>query len=410
MDPKELKKDFPILSQEVRGHPLVYLDNAATSQKPRQVIEEIKRFLEWDNANVHRSVHLLGERSTARYETARSKVAAFIGAPSPRTVIFTKSATEALNLVAYAWARYHLSEGDEVIATEMEHHSNLVCWQLACRERGATVRAIPVNDGATLDMEAYERMLTPRTRVVAVGLVSNVLGTINPVAEIVAKAHELGAVVVCDGAQSTPHLPVDVSALGCDFYAGTGHKMLAPTGIGFLWGREALLEEMEPFQGGGEMISDVWIDRATWNEIPYKFEAGTPPFAEANALGAAIDYLNAVGMKAIRDHEMEITRYAMERLAEVPDVVLYGPTDPEAKGGVVSFNVGEVHAHDVGTVLDNQGVAIRAGHHCAKPLMRRLGVAATGRASFYLYNSEEDVDTLVESLGEVSKLFGSGRR
>ncbi|MGH2706693.1 MAG: cysteine desulfurase [Actinomycetota bacterium] len=409
MDPKELKKDFPILDQEVRGHPLVYLDNAATSQKPRQVIEEIKRFLERDNANVHRSVHLLGERSTALYEDARSKVADFIGAPTPRTVIFTKSATEALNLVAYAWARHHLSEGDEVIATEMEHHSNLVSWQLACRERGATVRAIPVNDGATLDMEAYERMLTPRTRIVTVGLISNVLGTINPVAEIAAKAHELGAIVVCDGAQSTPHLPVDVGALGCDFYAGTGHKMLAPTGIGFLWGREALLEEMEPFQGGGEMISDVWIDRATWNEIPYKFEAGTPPFAEANALGAAIDYLNGVGMKAIRDHEVEVTRYALQRLSEVPDVKIYGPTDPEAKGGVVSFNFGEVHAHDVGTVLDSRGVAIRAGHHCAKPLMRRLGVVATGRASFYLYNSEEDVDALVESLGEVSKLFGSGR-
>jgi len=407
MDAREVRKDFPILDQEVNGQPLSYLDNAATSQKPRQVINELKRFYEEDNANVHRSVHTLGERSTVLYEGARGKLAEFIGAPSPRGVVFTKSATEGLNLLAYAWARHRLAEGDEIITTEMEHHSNIVSWQLACRDTGATLRAIPVEDEATLDLDAFDRMLSNRTRIVTVGHISNVLGTINPVARIAEKAHEAGAIVVCDGAQAAPHLPVDVTALGCDFYVGTGHKMCAPTGIGFLWGREALLEEMEPFHGGGDMISDVWIDHSTWNEIPYKFEAGTPPFAEAIALGAAIDYLNAIGMKAIREHEIELTRYAMKRLRDVPGIHIYGPSDPEAKGGVVSFNMGDVHAHDVGTVVDGRGVAIRAGHHCSKPLMRKLGIAASARASFYLYNVEDEFDRLVESLEDVTRLFGS---
>jgi cysteine desulfurase / selenocysteine lyase len=402
----DVRQDFPILDQEVNGHRLVYLDNAATSQKPRAVIDEIKRFYEEDNSNVHRSVHTLGERSTALYEGAREKVADLIGAPGPRGVIFTKSATEGLNLVAYAYGRHHLTAGDEVIVTEMEHHSNLVSWQLACRDTEAVLKAIPVSDGATLDLDEFDKLLSNRTKIVAVGHTSNVLGTINPVAEIAAKAHEAGAIVVCDGAQATPHMPVDVAALGCDFYVGTGHKMCAPTGIGFVWGKESILEAMEPFHGGGEMISDVWIDRATWNEIPYKFEAGTPPFGEAVALGAAIDYLNAIGMKAIREHEVELTRYALERLAEVPDLTIYGPRDPDAKGGVVSFNFGEVHAHDVGTICDSKGVAIRAGHHCAKPLMRKLGAPATGRASFYIYNTVEDVDRLVEALDEVRRLFG----
>jgi cysteine desulfurase/selenocysteine lyase len=406
MDAAEIKKDFPILDQEVNGHPLVYLDNAATSQKPQAVIDEIKRIYEHDNSNVHRSVHTLGERATVLYETAREKVAEFIGAPSPRGVIFTKSATEGLNLVAYAWGRHHLSEGDEVIVTEMEHHSNLVSWQLACRDTGATLRAVPVIEGAFLDIDAFEKVLSTRTRIVAVAHASNVLGTINPIADISAKAHEAGAIVVVDGAQAAPHMPVDISALGCDFYVGTGHKMLGPTGIGFVWGREDILEEMEPFHGGGEMINDVWIDRATWNEIPYKFEAGTPPYVEAAALGVAVDYLNAIGMKAVRDHEVELTKYALERLGEIPGMVVYGPTDPEKKGGVVAFNYGEVHAHDVGTILDTQGVAVRAGHHCAKPLMRRLGVPATTRASFYIYNTNDDVDRLVDALEEVRKLFG----
>lgn len=402
----DVRKDFPVLDQSVNGHRLVYLDNAATSQKPRAVIDEEKRFWEEDNSNIHRSVHTLGERATALYEAAREKLADFLNAPAARGMVFTKSATEGLNLLAYAYGRHHLAPGDEVITTEMEHHSNLVSWQLACRDTEATLKAIPVDDGQTLNLEAFEKLLSNRTKIVTVGHTSNVLGTINPVAEIAAKAHEVGAVVICDGAQAVPHMPVDIQALGCDFYVGTGHKMCAPTGIGFVWGRESIWEEMEPFHGGGDMISDVWLDRATWNEIPYKFEAGTPPYGQAIALGAAIDYLNAIGMKAVREHEIELTRYALERLDAVPDLTVYGPQDAEAKGGVVSFNFGDVHAHDVGTICDSQGVAIRAGHHCAKPLMRKLGAPATGRASFYIYNTTDDVDRLIDALDEVRRLFG----
>ncbi|MGH2719878.1 MAG: cysteine desulfurase [Actinomycetota bacterium] len=409
MDAREVRKDFPVLDQMVNGHPLTYLDNAATSQKPNQVIDELARFFREDNANVHRSVHTLGERATVLYEGARAKVAELIGAPGPQGVIFTKSATESLNLIAYAWARHRLTEGDEIVTTEMEHHSNIVSWQLAAHDTGAVMRAIPLVDNKTLDLDAFREMLSPRTRIVTVAHVSNVLGTINPVAEIAAMAHEVGALVVCDGAQAVPHMPVDVAALDCDFYVGTGHKMLAPTGIGFVWGRESILEEMDPFHGGGEMINDVWLDHSTYNEVPYKFEAGTPPFAEAVALGAAIDYLNGIGIKAIRDHEVELTAYGLERLSEVPGLIIYGPTKAEEKGGVISFNFGDVHAHDVGTILDTQGVAVRAGHHCAKLLMRTLGVPATARASFYLYNTHEEVDRLVEALGEVTRLFGVGR-
>ena len=408
MNPIDVRKDFPVLDQMVNGHPLVYLDNGATSQRPHQVIDEIKRFYEEDNSNVHRSVHTLGERATVLYESAREKIAELIGAPNARGMIFTKSATESLNLVAYAWGRHHLTEGDEVIVTEMEHHSNLISWQLACRDTGATLKAIPVNDGATLDLDAYASMLTNRTKVVAVTHVSNVLGTINPVAEIAAKAHEVGAIVVCDGAQAVPHMPVDIQALGCDFYAGTGHKMCAPSGIGFLWGREEILEEMEPFHGGGEMILDVWIDHATWNEIPYKFEAGTPPFASAIGLGTAIDYLNSIGMKAIHDHEVELNKYALAKLGEVPEIVIYGHTDPEKRAGLVSFTMGDIHAHDVGTICDSYGVAVRAGHHCAKPLMRKLDVPATTRASFYIYNTTDDIDRLVEALLATRKMFADG--
>lgn len=403
---EEIKKDFPVLQQEVNGHPLVYLDSGATSQKPRAVIDALSRFYEEDNANVHRSVHALGERATVLYENSREKVAELIGAPGPRGIIFTRSATESLNLLAYAWGRHHLTEGDEVITTELEHHSNLVSWQLACRDTGATLKAISVIDGAFLDLGEFDRMISNRTKIVTVAHVSNVLGTINPVAEIAAKAHEFGAIVVVDGAQAVPHMPVDIMDLGCDFYAGTGHKMCGPTGIGFLWGREDLLEAMEPFHGGGEMISDVWIDHATWNEIPYKFEAGTPPFAQAIGLGAAIDYLNGIGMKAIRDHEVELTGYALDRLSEIPEVTVYGPRNPDDKGGVVSFNFGDVHAHDVGTVMDSQGVAVRVGHHCAKPLMRKLDVPATTRASLYIYNTKEDIDRMIGALDEVRRLFG----
>lgn len=408
MDARQIKNDFPALDQEVNGHPLVYLDNGATSQRPQVVIDEMKRFYEQDNANVHRSVHTLGQRATVLYEGAREKVAELIGAPNARGVIFTKSATEGLNLIAYAWGRHHLTEGDEVLVTEMEHHSNLVSWQMACRDTGATIKAIPVNDGSSLDLAQLDELLTTRTKVVALTHVSNVLGTINPVAEVAAKAHAVGAVVVCDGAQAVPHMPVDIAELGCDFYVGTGHKMCAPTGIGFVWGREEILEEMEPFHGGGEMILDVWIDRATWNEIPYKFEAGTPPFAQAVGLGAAIDYLNSIGMKAIHDHEVELTKYALGRLKDIEGITIYGPTDADRKGGLVSFSFEDVHAHDIGTICDGFGVAVRAGHHCAKPLMRKLGVPATTRASFYIYNTEDDVDRLVDALQEAKKMFSEG--
>jgi cysteine desulfurase/selenocysteine lyase len=406
MDAEAIRKDFPVLDQMVNGFPLVYLDNGATSQRPTAVIDELKRFYEEDNSNVHRSVHTLGQRATLLYDEAREKVARLINAPSSRGVIFTKSATEGLNLIAYAWARHHLTPDDEVLVTEMEHHSNLVSWQLACKDTGATIRAIPVNDGQFLDMEEFERLLSNKTKLVAVAHVSNALGTINPIAEISAKAHEAGALVVCDGAQAAPHMPVDVQALGCDFYAGTGHKMCGPTGIGFVWGREDILENMEPFHGGGEMILDVWIDHATFNDLPYKFEAGTPPIAQAIGLGAAIDYLNAIGMDAVREHEVELTRYALAQLSEVENIKIFGPTDAERKGGLISFNMGEIHAHDVGTICDSFGVAVRAGHHCAKPLMRKLGVPATTRASFYIYNTQSDVDALVDALDHCNEMLG----
>ena len=409
MKAEEIRKDFPTLHQEVNGHPLVYLDNAATSQRPQVVIDEIKRFYEQDNANVHRSVHTLGERATVLYETAREKVADFIGAPGPRGLIFTKSATEGLNLIAYAWGRHHLAEGDEVLVSEMEHHSNIVSWQLACNDTGAKIIPFPVDiETGQLELDKLDGLLSNRTKVVAIGHVSNVLGTINPIAEISAKAQEAGAIVVCDGAQAAPHIPVDVTQLGCDFYVGTGHKMCGPTGIGFVWGRESLLEEMHPFHGGGEMILDAWIDHATFNEIPYKFEAGTPPVAGAIGLGTAIDYLSAIGMKAVHDHEVEITKYALQKLADIPDLTIYGPKEADLKGGILAFNIGDIHAHDVGTILDMQGVAVRAGHHCAKPLMRKFGIPASTRASFYIYNTKEDVDRLAEGLTKVTQTMEGG--
>ena len=409
MNAEDIRKDFPTLDQEVNGHPLVYLDNGATSQRPRTVIDEIKRFYEEDNSNVHRSVHTLGERATLLYEGAREKVADFIGAPGPRGLIFTKSATEALNLVAYAWGRHHLAPGDEVLISEMEHHSNIVSWQLACQDTGATIKAIPVDvDEGILELDKLDDLLSNRTKVVAITHVSNVLGTINPISEISARAHEVGAVVVCDGAQAAPHIPVNVAELGCDFYVGTGHKMCGPTGIGFVWGKEEILEEMNPFHGGGEMILDVWMDRATYNELPYKFEAGTPPIAGAIGLGVAIDYLNEIGMKAVHDHEVELGKYAMQRLGEIPGIKIFGPRDADRKGGLVSFSFEEIHAHDVGTILDTLGIAVRAGHHCAKPLMRKLGVPATTRASFYIYNTKDEVDRLHDGLLQVQKTMQGG--
>ncbi|MFO7311171.1 MAG: cysteine desulfurase [Bacillota bacterium] len=403
MDARALRKDFPVLDQLVNGRPLVYLDSAATAQKPRPVIEAVRRFFEEYNANVHRAIHALGERATAEYEEARRKVARFINAPSERTVVFTKNATESINLVAYSWARARLKPGDEILISPIEHHSNLVPWQLAARATGASLRFFPVTEDGRLRLDNLDELFTDRTRLVAVTHVSNVLGTIVPVETIVAAARRVGAVVLVDGAQSVPHMPVDVQALGCDFFAFSGHKMGAPTGIGVLYGREELLEAMDPFLGGGDMISSVRLLTSEWADLPYKFEAGTPPIAEAIGLGAAIDYLTGIGMDRIHAYERQLTSYARERLEQIPGVTIYGPRE---RGGLLTFNVDDIHPHDLATVLDQHGIAVRAGHHCAQPVMEWLGVPATARASFWLYNTEEDVDRLVEGLWAAKEFFG----
>ena len=402
--PRTIREDFPILSQRVHGKPLVYLDSAATSQKPRQVLDTYLRFYEEYNANVHRGVYSIAERATAEYEAARAKVARFIGAAGPEEIVFTRNVTEALNLVAYSWGRRQVGPGDEILLTEMEHHSDLVPWQFVARECGARLRHVPFDADGRLDMDEFRRLLTARTKIVALTHVSNTFGTVNPVAEIAREARARGATVVVDGAQSAPHRPVDVRALGCDFFGFTGHKMLAPMGIGVLWGRRDLLERMEPFLGGGEMISDVWLDRATWNDLPWKFEAGTPNAAGAIALGAAVDYLERLGMDAVAAHEREITAYAVARLREVPGIHLLGPATGD-RGGVVAFSMDGVHPHDVAQVLDEEGVCVRAGHHCAKPLHRKLGIGASARASFYVYTVREEIDVLVTGLRRVRELF-----
>ncbi|MBK7688079.1 MAG: cysteine desulfurase [Elusimicrobia bacterium] len=407
LNPDRLRLDFPILSRKIHGKPLVYLDNAATTQKPMSVIMSMTAYYERTNANVHRGVHTLSQEATSLMEQSRDKVAAFIGAPDPATVIFTRNATESINLVAYSWARKNLKPGDEILLTEMEHHSNLIPWQMAAQATGAVLRFIPVTgwDGF-LDLSRLDSLLTPRTKLLAVTQMSNVLGTINPVTELARRAHAVGAKVLVDGAQSAPHLAVDVKTLGADFFAFSAHKMLGPTGLGVLWAPRALLETMEPFLGGGDMISQVWPDRATWNELPYKFEAGTPNITGAIAFGAAIDYLNQVGMDNIRAHEQDITGYALGTLKDrFPKIVLHGPADVAQRGGVVSFELPGVHPHDIGTILDREGVAVRAGHHCCQVLMKKFGVAGTARASFYLYNTRAEVDALVASLGQVERLF-----
>ena len=409
LDVQRIRADFPILQRTVNGKPLVYLDNAATSQKPRAVIEALKDYYERYNANVHRGVHTLSQEATDAFETVREQVARFIGARHSEEVVFVRNTTEAINLVSYAWARRVLQPGDEVIVTEIEHHSNLIPWQLAARDTGAVLRLVPLRDDGTLDLDRYAAILSDRTRLVAVSHMSNALGTINPVADMARLAHEQGALVLVDGAQSVPHLPVDVQALGCDFLAFSGHKMLGPTGVGVLWTRREVLESMDPFLGGGNMILQVWWDRAEWQEIPFRFEAGTPDIADVVAFGPALEYLSALGMDQVRAHELELTRYALARLREVEGLVIYGPQDAESRGGVFSFGLGDIHPHDIGTVLDAEGVAIRAGHHCCQPLMRRLGVPATARASFYLYNTPEEVDALVAALGKVQQIFGRAR-
>jgi cysteine desulfurase/selenocysteine lyase len=406
--PATIRDDFPILRQRVNGKPLVYLDSANTSQKPRQVIQAIVRYYEEYNANIHRGVYAIAERATAEYEGARAKIAAFLGAREPAEIVFTRNITEALNLIAYSWGRSHVGPGDEILTTEMEHHSDLVPWQMLVRERGARLKHIPFDDHGRLDLSDLDRLITDRTKIVALVHVSNAFGTINPVAEIARAAHARGAMVVVDGAQSAPHRAIDVQALGVDFFGFTGHKMLGPMGVGGLWARRPLLEEMEPFLGGGEMISDVWLDRATWNEVPWKFEAGTQNVGDTIALGVAVDYLNRLGMDAVTAHEREITAYALERLHEIPGLRILGP-GPAERGGVVSFMMDGIHPHDVAQVLDAEGVCVRAGHHCTKPLHRKLGLGASVRASFYVYTIKEEIDALVRSLLKTRDLFSVAR-
>lgn len=405
-DPRALREDFPILQRRVRGgKPLVYLDSAATSQKPAAVIQALEDFYRTTNANIHRGVYELSEAATLAYDQARAKVARLINAPDPRQCIFVRNTTEAINLMAQSWGRANLGPGDIVVLSLLEHHSNIVPWQLVTRERGAELRYIDIDDSGRLRLEQLDDYLaTGRVKLVSVTHVSNALGTINPVAEIVERAHAAGALVLVDGAQSVPHLPVDVQALGVDFYAFSGHKMLGPMGIGVLYGRRELLEAMPPFLGGGDMIRTVTLEESTWADLPAKFEAGTPSVADAVALGVAVDYLQSLGLLAIRQHEKELVRYALARLDEIPGVTLYGPVG-EDRSGVVSFTLGDVHPHDIAGILDSEGIAIRAGHHCAQPLMRRLSVVATARASVYLYNTEEDIDRLVDGLLIVRQLF-----
>jgi cysteine desulfurase/selenocysteine lyase len=405
LDPEALRGDFPILSTRLHDDvPLAYLDNAASTQRPRQVIEALVKMYEQTYANVHRGIHWLSDQSTDQFEGARETVRAFLNAPQVEEVIFTRGTTEGINLVARSWGDQFVQAGDEILLTELEHHSNIVPWQQLAERRGATIRYIPLTDDGQVNLEAMETVLTPRTKMVAVAVVSNVLGTIQPVKEIVARAHATGAKVLLDAAQSVPHLPTDVQDLDADFVALSGHKMLGPTGVGVLWGKRELLEAMPPFMGGGSMIRRVRWDGFESADLPAKFEAGTPPIAPAIGLAAAIDYLNRVGLEAIHQHEQKLTRRAHELLAQVGGIRILGPA-PELKGGIVSFTVEGVHAHDVAQLLDRQGIAVRAGHHCAMPLHKRLGINATTRASFYLYNTLEEVEALAAGLVEVKRVF-----
>lgn len=402
-----IRNQFPILNQEVNGHPLVYLDSSATSQKPVQVIEALEKYYREDNSNVHRGVHTLGTRATDAYEGAREKVRKFINAKSIQEILFTRGTTTGLNWVALSYGNANLSEGDEVVITYMEHHSNLIPWQQACKRTGAVLKYIPLQEDGTISLDDVRETVTERTKIVAVTQVSNVLGVINPIKEIAAIAHENGAIMVVDGAQSAPHIKIDVQDLNCDFLAFSGHKMCGPTGSGVLYGKKHLLENMEPVEFGGEMIDFVELYDSTWKELPWKFEGGTPNIAGGIGLGAAIDFLNEVGMDNIAAHDQHLAAYAVERLSQIEGVTIYGPLDPAKRAGLVTFNIKDVHPHDVATVLDAEGIAVRAGHHCAQPLMKWLKVASTARASFYLYNTEEDIDKLVEGLVKTKEYFSN---
>ncbi|MCM3039815.1 cysteine desulfurase [Paenibacillus motobuensis] len=403
MDTSNLRKLFPILGQKINGHPLVYLDSAASAQKPIQVIETLKQFYERDNANVHRGVHTLGSRATEAYEGARAKVARFIHAERVEEIIFTRGTTSSINLVASSYARAICKEGDEIIVSAMEHHSNLLPWQQAAKATGAVLKYIPLQADGTFSIEEAEKTITDRTKIISVSHISNVLGVANPVKQIAAIAHKHGAVVMVDGAQSIPHIKVDVQELDCDFYAFSGHKMCGPTGIGVLYGKKAYLEQMEPIEFGGEMIDYVGLHDASWKELPWKFEGGTPIIAGAIGLGAAIDFLEQIGLDVIEAHDKLLTSYAVERMKQIEHLTMYGPE--EGRFGLVTFNLGKIHPHDLATVLDSYGVAIRAGHHCCQPLMRHFGASATARASFYLYNTEEDVEQFLFALNKTKEYF-----
>jgi len=406
LDVAAIRTDFPILNETVNGHRLVYLDNAASSQKPRDVINALLEHYRHNHSNIHRGLHTLAERSTELYEKSRTHVARFIGAESPDEVIFTSGATEAINLVAYTWGESNVEEGDEILITEMEHHANIVPWHQLARRKRAVLKQIPITVCGHLDLSNIDQLITPRTKMVAFCHMSNVLGTINPVRELADLAHKMGATVLVDGAQSAPHLPVDVRGLGADFYAFSSHKMIGPTGVGVLYGRREILEKLPPFHTGGEMIREVRFDKVTWNDIPHRFEAGTPNIAGVIAFDAALTYLERIGMKNIHHYVMKLTGYAFERLAELPGLEIQGPQVVEQRGGAISFTDPDIHPHDISTFLDSKGIAIRAGHHCAQPLMRVMGKVATARASLYIYNEKPDIDALVEALKEMRKYFG----
>jgi cysteine desulfurase/selenocysteine lyase len=408
LDTAVIREDFPILATESHGRPLVFLDSASTSQKPKAVIDAVDAYYREFTANVHRGIYEIGEKATATYEAARESVARFINAPDHHEVIFTRNATEAINLVAYSWGRRNIGRGDAIVLTEMEHHANLVPWQLLAQEKDGDLEFIPITDDGVLRQDVFEVLLRLKPKLVAFTHVSNTLGTINPVVEMTRMAHDAGALVLIDGAQAVPHVPVDVQAIGADFYAFSGHKMLGPTGSGALWARRELLEAMPPFMAGGDMIREVHLRRSEWNDIPWKFEAGTPDIAAGIGLGAAAEYLMALGMERVRDHEAELLGYALPRVAgAVPGIELYGPMDISIRSGVIPFNLPDVHPHDVAQILDRSGVAVRAGHHCTMPLHERLDLPATARASFNVYTTTADIDRLVEGLGEVQRIFGS---
>jgi cysteine desulfurase/selenocysteine lyase len=402
-DPELYRPDFPILHQKIHGKPLIYLDNAATTQKPLSVIEAVSGYYKSDNANVHRGIHELSNRATRGFEEARKKAARFIGARSERQIVFTRGTTEAINLVASAWGRKFITAGDEIILSEMEHHSNLIPWQLLSREVGAKLKFIPFKEDGTIDFPVFEQLLSGKTRLIAITHMSNVFGTINPVKRIITMAHDRGVPVLFDAAQSVPHLPVDVEFLNCDFLVFSGHKMCGPTGIGVLYAKSQILENMNPYQGGGEMISSVWLENSTWNEIPHKFEAGTPNIAGAIGLGAAIDYLSRIGMVEITLYEQSLTTYALEKMQAIDGIRIYGAA-PE-RGGVISFNLGDIHPHDLSHFLDQEGIAVRAGHHCAQPLMRKLNIAATTRISLYFYNTPAEIDAFIDCLHAAKRFF-----